>query len=80
MLPYYEVLTIIVAVNPAAVNLAKIPSKSVLLPAPVGIPIVAPGEKITLEVMNHISFLRTQDCILTGTEDPAIETILVLGS
>ena len=57
----------------------EIAGESVMVYPP-GIPIVAPGEKITLDVMNHISFLRTQDCILTGTEDPAIETILVLGS
>ncbi len=47
---------------------------------PPGIPIVAPGEKITKEVVAYIEFLKKQDCILTGTDDPTIDTIQVLGS
>lgn len=47
---------------------------------PPGIPIVAPGEKITHEVVEYIEFLKNQDCILTGTDDPTLETILILGN
>lgn len=47
---------------------------------PPGIPIIAPGEKITREVIEYIEFLKSQDCILSGADDPTLQTILVLGS
>ena len=47
---------------------------------PPGIPIIAPGEKITREVVEYIEFLKSQDCILSGADDPTLQTILVLGS
>lgn len=47
---------------------------------PPGIPIVAPGEKITRDMLEYIEFLKSQDCVLSGADDPTLQTILVLGS
>ena len=64
---------------PLMESVGEIAGESVMAYPP-GIPIVAPGEKITKDVMAHIEFLRGQDCVITGTDDPTLETILVLGS
>ncbi len=45
---------------------------------PPGIPIVAPGERITKEIIGYISYAREKGCFLTGTQDPAVEKILVI--
>lgn len=45
---------------------------------PPGIPIVAPGEKITKEIIDYIELLKTEDSLLTGCEDPDFEYINVL--
>jgi len=60
-------------------SIGEIAGESVMAYPP-GIPIVAPGEKITKEVVQYINFLQKQDCVLTGTDDPKLETILILGS
>ncbi len=44
---------------------------------PPGIPIVAPGELITPEIISYIAYCREKGCFLTGTEDLAVENILV---
>jgi len=46
---------------------------------PPGIPIIAPGERITEEVIDYIKVLKEQNCSLQGTADPHIENIRVLG-
>lgn len=36
---------------------------------PPGIPILAPGEKITQDILKYIDFAKEKGCVLTGTED-----------
>ncbi|WP_312694225.1 aminotransferase class I/II-fold pyridoxal phosphate-dependent enzyme [Caproiciproducens sp.] len=45
---------------------------------PPGIPILAPGEQITPEILDYIAYTKEKGCILTGTEDLRIETIRVV--
>ena len=45
---------------------------------PPGIPILAPGEKITPQILDYIEYARTKGCSLTGPEDPEIRRINVL--
>jgi arginine decarboxylase len=45
---------------------------------PPGIPILAPGERITQEIIGYIQYAKAKGCSLTGTEDPSIETIRVI--
>ena len=45
---------------------------------PPGIPILAPGEKITREILDYIKYAKMKGCSMTGTEDPDIENLNVL--
>lgn len=45
---------------------------------PPGIPIVAPGERITSDIIDYIKFLKAQNSMLSGTEDPEIDRIKIL--
>ena len=45
---------------------------------PLGIPILAPGEEITREVLEYIRYAKKKGCTMTGTEDPALEHLNVL--
>ena len=45
---------------------------------PPGIPILAPGELITKEIVDYIGYAREKGCQLTGTEDINIERLNVL--
>lgn len=45
---------------------------------PPGIPILAPGEQITTEIIEYIKYSKAKGCLLTGTEDPNVEHIFVL--
>ncbi|WP_252230128.1 aminotransferase class I/II-fold pyridoxal phosphate-dependent enzyme [Clostridium sp. ZBS15] len=45
---------------------------------PPGIPILAPGEKITKEILDYINYAKEKGCFLTGTEDLKIEKINVV--
>ena len=45
---------------------------------PPGIPILAPGERITREILDYIAYAKAKGCFLTGTEDLTIETIQVV--
>ena len=45
---------------------------------PPGIPILAPGERITKEILDYISYAKIKGCSLTGTQDEKIEFINVL--
>lgn len=45
---------------------------------PPGIPILAPGEKITSEIINYINYAKEKGCFMTGTQDMKIENINVL--
>lgn len=46
---------------------------------PPGIPILAPGEQITEEIIEYIQYAKKKGCFLTGTEDLKVEFINVLG-
>jgi len=45
---------------------------------PPGIPILAPGERITQDILDYIEYARLKGCSLTGPEDPEIRNINVL--
>ena len=45
---------------------------------PPGIPILAPGEKITREILDYINYAKEKGCSLTGTEDEKIEYINIV--
>ncbi len=45
---------------------------------PPGIPILAPGERITDEILQYIRYARAKGCQLTGPEDPSIQSLNVL--
>ena len=45
---------------------------------PPGIPIVAPGERITPDVLEHILFAKEKGCFMTGTEDMNLDYIQVV--
>lgn len=45
---------------------------------PPGIPILAPGEQITEEILRYISYAKEKGCSMTGPEDAAIERLNVL--
>jgi len=45
---------------------------------PPGIPILAPGEQITSEILDYIIYAKTKGCSLTGPQDANIEYLNVL--
>ncbi|MGI1660265.1 MAG: aminotransferase class I/II-fold pyridoxal phosphate-dependent enzyme [Desulfitobacterium sp.] len=45
---------------------------------PPGIPILAPGERITEDIIEYIDYSKVKGCFLTGTEDMAVENIKVV--
>ncbi len=45
---------------------------------PPGIPIVAPGERMTKEIIDYIMYAKDKGCLLTGTEDMNVENINIV--
>lgn len=45
---------------------------------PPGIPILAPGEKITREILDYIQYAKDKGCFMTGPEDMEINNLNVL--
>ena len=45
---------------------------------PPGIPILAPGEMITKEIIEYILYAKEKGCSMQGTEDPYVEYLNVL--
>ena len=45
---------------------------------PPGIPILAPGERITQDILDYIRYAKEKNCLLTGTEDPSVDTLQVI--
>lgn len=45
---------------------------------PPGIPVLAPGERITAEILDYIEYAKDKGCSMTGPEDPEILHINVL--
>ena len=46
---------------------------------PPGIPILAPGERITQEILDYIAYAKEKGCFLTDTQDIHLENINVVG-
>ena len=45
---------------------------------PPGIPILAPGEGITNEIIDYISYAKEKGCFLSGTQDMNVETLQIV--
>ncbi len=45
---------------------------------PPGIPILAPGERVTSDILGYIEYAKEKGCSMTGPEDPEIRNINVL--
>lgn len=45
---------------------------------PPGIPILAPGEMITTEIIHYIQYAKEKGCLVTGTQDMKVENINVV--
>ena len=45
---------------------------------PPGIPILAPGERITKDILAYIAYAKEKGCFMTGTQDMKIENINVV--
>lgn len=58
-------------------SLGKISAEFVMCYPP-GIPVLAPGELITREVLDYIAYTKGKGSFITGTEDMAIERINVV--
>ena len=46
---------------------------------PPGIPILAPGERITPEILDYIEYAKAKGCNMTGPEDPDILRLNING-
>lgn len=53
-------------------------SSEFVMAYPPGIPILAPGERITEEILNYIQYCKDKGSFMTGTEDLKIEYINVV--
>lgn len=45
---------------------------------PPGIPILAPGEEITQQVIEYTEYAKEKGCLVMGTEDITVDTIYVV--
>lgn len=45
---------------------------------PPGIPILAPGERVTSKILDYIAYAKEKGCSMTGPEDTAIERLNVI--
>ncbi len=45
---------------------------------PPGIPVLAPGERITRDILNYIRYAKEKNCLLLGTEAPDADRIQVV--
>ncbi len=45
---------------------------------PPGIPILAPGEMITQEIIHYIQYAKEKGCLVTGTQDMSVDNINVV--
>jgi arginine/lysine/ornithine decarboxylase len=62
---------------PLAQTCGRICSEFVMCYPP-GIPILAPGEIITQDILDYIRYAKEKGCSMQGTEDPEIEHLNVL--
>jgi arginine decarboxylase len=62
---------------PFAACEGRIATESVMCYPP-GIPILAPGERVTPDVLRYIRYAKAKGSTMTGTEDPAVEHLYVM--
>ncbi len=62
---------------PLANSIGEVSSEFVMCYPP-GIPILAPGERITKDILDYIEYARVKGCSLTGSEDLSVRNINVL--
>ena len=62
---------------PIEESAGRISTESVMCYPP-GIPILAPGERITKEILQYIAYAKEKGCFMTGTEDMDISRINVV--
>ena len=62
---------------PIEESAGRISTESVMCYPP-GIPILAPGERITDEILRYIAYAKEKGCFMTGTEDMNISRINVV--
>lgn len=62
---------------PIEESAGRISTESVMCYPP-GIPILAPGERITREILQYIAYAKEKGCFMTGTEDMNISRINVV--
>jgi arginine/lysine/ornithine decarboxylase len=55
----------------------RIATESVMCYPP-GIPILAPGERVTPGILEYIQYARDKGSLLTGTEDPEVRQLYVM--
>lgn len=53
-------------------------SGEVVMCYPPGIPILAPGERVTQEIIDFVQFAKDKGCSLQGTEDPEVNKLKVI--
>lgn len=50
-------------------------SSELVMAYPPGIPILAPGERITTEIIEYVKYAKMKGCVMTGTKDMAMNNI-----
>lgn len=50
-------------------------SSELIMAYPPGIPILAPGERITSEIIDYVRYAKEKGCVMTGTKDMSVENI-----
>ena len=53
-------------------------SAEIICPYPPGIPVLAPGEKITKEVYEYLMFLKNLGNVINGQDDKSLHTVKVV--
>lgn len=64
---------------PLSQSVGEICSEFVMCYLP-GIPILAPGERITSDIVNYIQYAKEKGCSLTGPQDMKMETLHVVAN
>lgn len=62
---------------PLECTAGRISAESVMAYPP-GIPILAPGEEVTPEIIQYLTFLKSQNARLTDMSDPCLDTLKVI--
>ncbi len=58
-------------------SIGRIASESIMCYPP-GIPVLAPGEEITEEVLDYLRYAKEKGCQITGAKDATLETLRVV--